>query len=70
MIDRKFTHYIINSAFDKKLFAGTLFDGEIIRTATGFEFQIFDCLAFAGQYIGDEPHDVRLQVFTPHGHPL
>lgn len=61
LINRSCTHYIIQTAFPAKLYKGTIFDGELVQSKSGFEFQIFDCLSFVGNYVGNEKHTKRLQ---------
>ncbi len=62
MIDRSYSHYIVHCAFSKNVFKGTLFDGELIKTKSRkYQYQIFDCMVYCGKYIGDEPHNKRLE---------
>gem|GEM_PF-6161421 len=62
-MDRSYTHYIITASFGIDVFRGTLFDGELVKLKDGrFQFQIFDCLAYCGNYIGQETHKIRLET--------
>lgn len=60
MIDRSYTHHIVTAAFTKPVFHGTVFDGELVNTTNGWEFQIFDCLAVKGEYMAERNHISRM----------
>lgn len=63
LMDRSYTHYVVTSAFAKTIYQGTLFDGELVKTKEGkYEYQIFDCMAYCGKYVGKEPHHKRLEI--------
>ena len=63
LLDRSFTHHIVSAAFAKNVYQGTLFDGELVKMKDGtYQYQIFDCLAYCGTYIGNDAHHVRLST--------
>ena len=60
MIDRSFSHHLVSSTFTNEVYNGTIFDGELVKTKEGFEYQIFDCIAVNGQYVGNKDHVSRI----------
>ena len=61
MIDRSYSHFAVTAAFGKNVFQGTVFDGELVKSKNGYEYQIFDCIAFGGKYVGNETHLMRME---------
>lgn len=61
MIDRSFTWKMVSVAFEKSIYSGTVFDGELVKkTDESWVFQVFDVIAYCGNFVGNETHSVRL----------
>lgn len=51
MIDRNLDIYHVSMNVYDKLYEGSIFDGELVKTKKGFLFNIFDTAAFLGQNV-------------------
>lgn len=61
MFERAGCHHIISASFIKRVFQGTILDGELIKTKTGkCEYQVFDCIASCGILMVDRLYSERL----------
>jgi hypothetical protein len=61
MFERTGCHHIISTSFIKKVFQGTILDGELVKNSGGqYEYQVFDCIASCGALMVDRPYSQRL----------
>lgn len=61
MFERTACHFAIMLEFEKKVFDGTILDGELVQTRQGsYEYQVFDCMASCGELIPHLPYSQRM----------
>ena len=64
LIDRSQEMYLLPLNLPKPMFTGTVFDGELVKTETGWQFLVYDCLVVSNKLVGHLPLTKRIEEAT------
>jgi hypothetical protein len=52
LVDRSQEMYLVPLNLPKPMFLGTVMDGELVRTETGWQYIVYDCLLVSNKHVG------------------
>jgi hypothetical protein len=64
IVDRAQEMYLAPLNLPKPMFLGTVFDGELVKTESGWQFMVYDCLLVSSKHVGHLPLTQRIEEAT------
>ncbi len=62
IIDRSQEMYLLPLNLPRPMFTGTLLDGELVKTETGWHYMVYDCLMVSNTFVGNLPLTKRIEA--------
>jgi hypothetical protein len=64
LVDRSQEMYLLPLNLPKPMFTGTVMDGELVKTETGWQYMVYDCLLVSNKHCGHLPLTKRIEEAT------
>lgn len=64
LVDRSQEMYLLPLNLPKPMFTGTVMDGELVKTETGWQYLVYDCLLVSNKHCGHLPLTKRIEEAT------
>jgi hypothetical protein len=61
LVDRSQEMYLLPLNLPKPMFTGTVMDGELVKTETGWQFLVYDCLLISNKHVGHLNLNTRIE---------